>query len=106
MKKLAKYIKKISRAFTMVSTQLQNLEEAEFDPYVSEDEDEASHFQMDEINFGKSDFQFAQLDEEIEPGIASIFNQTSGHNVRIKTKLYLREVILLEIQLTMNIFCN
>ena len=50
----------------------------------SEDEDEASHFQMDEINFGKSDFQFAQLDEELKPRIASIFNQTAGHNVGIK----------------------
>ena len=29
----------------------------------SEDEDEASHFHMAEINYGKSDFKFAQLDK-------------------------------------------
>ena len=30
---------------------------------------------MADINFGKSDFQFAQLDEEFKPCIASILNQ-------------------------------
>ena len=40
----------------------------------SEDEYEASNFHMDKINFGKSDFQFSQLDEEFEPWIASAFN--------------------------------
>ena len=67
------------------------------------DEDEASHFHMEGINFGNSYFQFAQLDEEFEPCIASILNQTAGRNVSTKTKLNLREVILLDIQLTMNI---
>ena len=50
---------------------------------------------MADINFGKSYFQFAQLDEEFEPRIAIIFNHTSGRNVGIKTKLDLRDVILL-----------
>ena len=53
----------MSRAFTMVNTQLKNMEEADSDLSDSNNEDEASHFQMAEINLGKSDFHFAQLDE-------------------------------------------
>ena len=61
MKKLAEDVKKKSGAFTTFNTQLQYLKEAGSDLSDSEDEDEASHFHMSEINFGKSDFQFAQL---------------------------------------------
>ena len=46
------------------------------------------------------------MDEKFEPHIKSLFNQTDGHNIRIETKLYLREVILLDIQLEMDLFCN
>ena len=56
--------------------------------------------------FGKSDFQFVQLDEEFEPLITSLSNQTYGHNVGIKTKLNLREVILMDSQLRMDLFYN
>ena len=63
MNKLANDVKKISRAFTTVSTQLQILKEADSNLYESEYEYEASHFQMADNNFGKIDFQFAQLDE-------------------------------------------
>ena len=72
----------------------------------SEDEDEASHFQMVKINYVKSDFQFEHLDKKFEPRIASLFNQTAGCNISIKTKLDLREVILLDSQLAMDLFCN
>ena len=61
---------------------------------------------MADINFGKSDFQFAQLDEKFEPHIASLFNHTSGRNIGIKTKLDLREVILLCSQSEIDLFCN
>ena len=44
--------------------------------------------------------------KEDEPHLASLFNQTSGRNVGMKTKIYLREVILMYIQLTMDLFCN
>ena len=64
----------MSRAFTMVNTQLKNMEEADSDLSDSNNEDEASHFQMAEINFGKSDFKFAQLDKKFESCITSIFN--------------------------------
>ena len=106
LKKLAENIKNMSRAFTIVNTQLQILKEA--DSYISdsEDEDEASNFQMANINFGKSDFGFAQLDEECKPRISSLFNQTTGNNIGIKTKLNLREDILIYSQLTMDFFCN
>ena len=52
---------------------------------------------MAKIGFGENDFQFAQLDEEFEPRIVIIFNQTSGRNVNIKTNIDLREVILMDI---------
>ena len=51
--KIAKDVKKISRGFTTVNTQLQHLKEADSDLSDSENEDEASHFQMAKINFGK-----------------------------------------------------
>ena len=106
MKKLAKDINNISRAFTTDNTQLQKLEEADSDLSDSEDEDEASHFQMAGIDFGKSDFQFAQLVKKFDPHIAIPFNYTAGCNVGYKTKINLREVILIDIQSTMDIFCN
>ena len=105
-KKLSKDVNKMSRAFTTVNTQLKNTKEADSDLSDSEDEGKASHFQMAEINFGKNDSQFAQLDEKFEPRIKSIFNQNDGRNVRIKTKLYLREVIFMDIQLAMDLFWN
>ena len=87
----------MSRAFTRVNTQLQWLKDSDSDMSDSKDEYKASHFQMDVINFGKNESQFAQLDKEFEPHIASIFNQTSGCNISIKTRIDLRGDILLEI---------
>ena len=65
MEKLATYIKKISRAFNTVNTQVQNMKEAESNLYYSEDEDEVSNFQMADIDVGKSNFQFAHLDKKV-----------------------------------------
>ena len=62
VKKLTKDVKKISKVFTMVKTQLQRIKKADSNLPDSEDEDEASHLQIANINFGKSNFQFAQLD--------------------------------------------
>ena len=55
----------MSRAFTTVNTQLQNIKEAESNLYDSEDEDEVSNFQMADIDVGKSNFQFAHLDKKV-----------------------------------------
>ena len=49
MKKLMKYVKKISMEFTTVINQLQRLKEVDSKVSDSEDEYEASHFQMAKI---------------------------------------------------------
>ena len=87
MKKMAKDVKNISREFATVDTQLQRLKEADSELYEFKDEYEASHFQMADTNFGKSEFQFAQLNNEFKPRITSIFNQNAGNKVGIQTKL-------------------
>jgi hypothetical protein len=93
--KLKKDFKSMKKAFTTVNTQLENLKEADSDLSGSDDDDGQSHFQMDAA------IQFAQVDKEFEPTIANLFNQ-SGSSVKID----LREVILLDSQSTMDIFCN
>ena len=46
------------------------------------------------------------MDEKFELRIASLFNQTAGSNVGIKTKINLREVILIDSQFKLDIFCS
>jgi hypothetical protein len=58
-------------------------------------DDAASHFQMDVA------LQFAQVDKEFEPRIAKLFKQAGS-----KIKLDLREIIILDSQSTMDLFCN
>jgi hypothetical protein len=93
VKKLKKDLKSIKKAFTMVNTQLAQLKEADAD--ISESEGEASHFQVDQA------LQFAQLGKKFEPRIAKLFKQ-AGSSI----KLDLKEVILLDSQSTMDLFCN
>jgi hypothetical protein len=71
------------------------LKEAESDISESEGEDEASHFQMDAA------LQFTQVEKEFDPKIKRLFKQ-AGSSVNIE----LREVILLYIHSTMDLFCN
>ena len=106
MKNLEKNSINIYKAFTTVITQNQRLKEANSELSDSEDKDEASNFQISDINFGKSNFQFPQLDKEFEPPIASIFNQNVGRNTGIQTKINLRKVLLLNRQSTMDLFCK
>jgi hypothetical protein len=70
------------------------LKEADSDIYESEGE-EASHFQVDQA------LQFAQLDKKFEPRIAKLFKQAVS-----SIKLDIKEVILLDNQSTMDLFCN
>jgi hypothetical protein len=70
------------------------LKEADSDISESEGE-EASHFQVDQA------LQFAQLNKKFEPRIAKLFKQ-AGSSI----KLDLKEVILLDSQSTMDLFCN
>jgi hypothetical protein len=71
------------------------LKEAESDISESEGEDEASNFHMNVA------LQFAQVEKEFEPRIAKFFKQAGP-----KIKLDLREIILLDSQSTMDLFCN
>jgi hypothetical protein len=95
VKKLQKDIKSMRKTFTTVNIQLEKLKEAESEIYESEGEDEASHFQMDAA------LQFAQVEKEFKPRIAKFFKQAG-----LSVKIYLREIILLDSQSTMDIFCN
>jgi hypothetical protein len=95
VKNLKKDFKSMKKAFTTVNTQLEKLKEADSDLSGSEDVDNQSYFQMDAA------LLFAQVDKEFEPTIANIFKK-SGSSV----KIYLREVILLNSQSTMDLFCN
>jgi hypothetical protein len=93
--KLQKDIKSTRKAFMTVNTQLENLKEDESDISESEGEDEASYFQMDPAS------QFAQVDKEFDPRIAKLFKQAG-----LSVKIDLREIIILNSQSTMDIFCN
>ena len=88
----------MTRAFTTVNTQLQQLKEDASDLSNSEEEDEASHFQISNRIVSESAFQLSKLNEGLEPHIINIFNQSAGHNVGIKTTPDLREVIILYFQ--------
>jgi hypothetical protein len=70
------------------------LKEADSDISDSEGK-EASQFQVDQA------LQFFQLDKKFEPRIAKLFKQ-AGSSI----KLDLKEVILLDSQSTMDLFCN
>ena len=61
VKNIAKDVKKTTKTFTTVNTQLQQLKEADSDMSDSQEEDEASHFHTADHNVSKSGFQFAQL---------------------------------------------
>ena len=60
MKKLVKDLKKMYRVFTTFNTQIQRLKEADSDLSESEYDDEASNFQIVDINFGKIGSHFYQ----------------------------------------------
>jgi hypothetical protein len=95
--KLKKDFKKMSKAFTTVNAKLEQLKESESD---LSDEEEASHFQHDED--GVLAFQFAQLEAKFEPRISSLFKQSHGN----KIALDLKEIMLLDSQSTMDLFCS
>jgi hypothetical protein len=90
--KLKKDFKKMLKAFATVNAKLDQLKESESDLSGSGAEEEDSHFQ----------FQFAQLDSEFEPQISNLFKQTHGN----KIALDLKQIILLDSQSTMDLFCS
>jgi hypothetical protein len=85
----------MKKAFNTVNTQLAQMKEAESEISESEGEEEASYFQMDAA------LQFAQFDKQFKPRITKLFKQ-AGSTI----KLDLWEVILLDSQSNINLFCN
>jgi hypothetical protein len=94
--KLKNESKKMSKVFTTVSAKLEQLKEAESDLSGSDAEEEASHFQCQDV------FQFTQLETKFEPLISKLFKQSH----RTKITLDLKQVILLDSQSTIDLFCN
>ena len=78
-------------------TQLQQLQESDSDISDDDEEEKKSHFQI-----ADGEFQFTQLKQEFEPQIAKLFNRAPEFN----NKLDLRDIILLDSQSTMDLFCN
>ena len=80
--------------FAKVNTQLTQPKEAADGSDLSDsaEYEEDSHFQL----------QFAQVAQNFEPQIATILNQLSSH----ESKLDLTQVILLDNQSTMDLFCK
>ena len=93
--KLTKDFNKMKKAFT----QLQQLQESDSDLSndYDDDEEQNSHFKI-----ADSRFQFTHLNQEFKPHISKLFNQAPYFN----KNLDLREIILLNSQSTMDLFCN
>jgi hypothetical protein len=94
--KLTNEIKKMSKVFPTVSAKFDQLKEADSNLSGSDAEEEASHFQCQDV------FQFTQLETKFEPLISKLFKQSN----RTKITLGLRQVILLDSQSTIDLFCN
>jgi hypothetical protein len=80
------------------------LKEAKEEPDISDsdqsegDEEGESHF----LHHDSPAFQFAQVETELEPQIAELFQQKHVPTLR----LYLRQVVLLDSQSTIDLICN
>ena len=97
VKKLQKDLKSLNKKFTMVNTQLQELKEDDSDLSDSDSELGTNH-----LLFKRGAFQFTQVEDVFEPRIAKLFKQMHG----TKIKLDLKEVILLDSQSMIDLFCN
>jgi uncharacterized protein YodC (DUF2158 family) len=87
---------------------MQQVKEADSDISDSDASDRALHFQCEH-----GAFQFTQVEHEFEPRIAQLFKQAFVRNdsklvpaAGTRSKLDLREVILLDSQSTMDLICN
>jgi hypothetical protein len=91
----------MSKTFATVNTQLKELKENDPDISESSGDEEVSHFQVHEA------LQFTQIENDFSPTIANLFKQShSPKKLGTKMKLDLREIILLDSQSTMDLFCN
>jgi DUF4097 and DUF4098 domain-containing protein YvlB len=92
---MKKDLKSMKKAFMTVNTQLALLKKADSDISELEGDKEAPHFQVNQA------LQFAQVNKRFKPRIAKLFKQTCS-----SIKLDLREIILLDSQSNMDLFCN
>jgi len=104
VKKLQKEIKSMKKKCTAANTQLQVLREEESDLSGSDGGELAtSHFQH-------GAFQFAQVEEIFEAPISKLFQQRHTKCIQqmqgTKAKLDLQEIMLLDSQSTVDLFCN
>ena len=94
VRKLKKDLKLMKKNFSTVNTQLTQLNEVVDGSDLSDSVEykEDSHFQL----------EFAQVEHNFEPRIATILNLLASH----ESKTDLTQVILLNNQSTMDLFCN
>jgi hypothetical protein len=118
--------KKLKKSFATLETKIQELEKEDSDMTDSDSNDEASHFQFDK-NEPTTGFQMTQMEQKEAnkgiphgiPGVtcaeATVLHQAfEKRNAEIlfkknhgkKIDLDLRNVILLDSQSTMDLFCN
>ena len=69
MKNMAKDVNNMSKAFTIVNTQLKRLKETDSDLSGSEDEDETSHLHIYGNNFGKVTSNFHCWENNLNPAL-------------------------------------
>ena len=91
---MAKDMKKMKNSMANVSTHLASMKEVVYSDVSDSKSDEESHFQM----------QFKQIKAKFDTRIAKIFKQNNvGKN---EQKLDQTQVVLLDSQSTMDLFCN
>jgi ribosomal protein L15 len=100
LKSTASSVSKLKTDFKKMKKAFAQLKENDSDDSDSDLEEETSHFQMDAFQFTQFDKKF---DKKFEPRIARLFKQAHGGTT---LELDLTEVILLDSQSTMDIFCN
>jgi hypothetical protein len=108
VRQFAKDLKSIKKAFT----QLQQMQEVDSDISDSDESQGASHFpqflhgdfptEASAMTLNYSHFTFTQVEKEFERSVAKLFKQSQGKTI----ELDLREVILLDSQSMMDLFCN
>ena len=94
VRKLEKDLKLMKNNFATFNTQLTQLKEAAYvcDMLDTVEYEKDSHLQL----------HFAQVEQNFEPRISTILNWSASH----ESKLDLTQVILLDNQSTMDLFCN
>jgi hypothetical protein len=100
----AKSVKKLEREVKLMKKAFAQLKEAKEESDISDseqsegDEERESHF----LHHDSPSFQFGQVETELEPQIAELFQQKHVPTIQLD----LRQVILLDSQSTIDLICN